>query len=316
MIENNKKIKSRENSAIKNNHFEIIVDESEQGEKKLRQKCLELKKLADKINKANELKMKENKIKDFEIDSLNNDITNLILSNYYLEKTIQKELELRNKYDLEQKKIASYCNDLKGKFYNMEKTIKEYENNIKNINKENIKLQEVYENKIEEIGKENKKLEKKIEEKINVHKQIKMQIIENEKKVESLKKDIEQKKNFFNEKEMVNKKKYQDLLNQYNSLQKKVYELQMIFDIKKTENKQKKINNKKEINELDIIEKKIKDYEKDNFTLTNKIEELSKQWREISMGSVSTYDFLTSNGNKYDKRSYSRLSLSNNKKKK
>ena len=273
MIENNKKIKSRENSPIKNNHFEIIVDESEQGEKILRQKCLELKKLADKIHKANELKMKENKIKDFEIDSLNNDITNLILSNYYLEKTIQKELELRNKYDLE-------------------------------------------ENKIEEIGKENKKLEKKIEEKINVHKQIKMQIIENEKKVESLKKDIEQKKNFFNEKEMVNKKKYQDLLNQYNSLQKKVYELQMIFDIKKTENKQKKINNKKEINELDIIEKKIKDYEKDNFTLTNKIEELSKQWREISMGSVSTYDFLTSNGNKYDKRSYSRLSLSNNKKKK
>ena len=166
MIENNKKIKSRENSPIKNNHFEIIVDESEQGEKILRQKCLELKKLADKIHKANELKMKENKIKDFEIDSLNNDITNLILSNYYLEKTIQKELELRNKYDLEQKKMASYCNDLKDKFYNMEKTIKEYENNIKNINKENIKLQEVYENKIEEIGKENKKLEKKIEEKI------------------------------------------------------------------------------------------------------------------------------------------------------
>ena len=315
MIENNKKIKSRENSPIKNNHFEIIIDESEQGEKILRQKCLELKKLADKIHKANELKMKENKIKDFEIDSLNNDITNLILSNYYLEKTIQKELELRNKYDLEQKKIASYCNELKGKFYNMEKTIKEYENIIKNMNQENNKLQEAYENKIEEIGKENQRLEKKIEEKINIHNQIKNQIIENEKKVETLKKEIEQQKNFFTEKAMVNQIKYEELLKQYNSLQKKVYELQTIFDIKKVENKQKKFKNK-EVNEFDIIEKKIKDYENDNYDLTNKIEELSKQFREISMGSVSTYDILTSNGNKYDKRSYTRLSLSNNKKKK
>ena len=315
MIENNKKIKSRENSPIKNNHFEIIIDESEQGEKILRQKCLELKKLADKIHKANELKMKENKIKDFEIDSLNNDITNLILSNYYLEKTIQKELELRNKYDLEQKKMASYCNDLKDKFYNMEKTIKEYENIIKNMNQENNKLQEAYENKIEEIGKENQRLEKKIEEKINIHNQIKNQIIENEKKVETLKKEIEQQKNFFTEKAMVNQIKYEELLKQYNSLQKKVYELQTIFDIKKVENKQKKFKNK-EVNEFDIIEKKIKDYENDNYDLTNKIEELSKQFREISMGSVSTYDILTSNGNKYDKRSYTRLSLSNNKKKK
>ena len=115
---------------------------------------------------------------------------------------------------------------------------------------------------------------------------------------------------------MVNKIKYEELLNQYNSLQKKVYELQTIFDIKKVENKQKKLKKKKEVNENDIIEKKIKDYENDNIYLTNKIEELSKQWREISMGSVSTYDILTSNGNKYDKKSYSRLSLSTNKQKK
>ena len=315
MTENNKKKKSSENSPKKSYHFEIIIDESEQGEKKLRQKCIELKKLAEKIHKANELKIKENKIKDSEIDSLNNDITNLILSNYDLEKAIQKELELRNKYDLEQKKIASYCNELKGKFYNMEKTIKEYENIIKNMNQENNKLQEAYENKIEEIGKENQRLEKKIEEKINIHNQIKNQIIENEKKVETLKKEIEQQKNFFTEKAMVNQIKYEELLKQYNSLQKKVYELQTIFDIKKVENKQKKFKNK-EVNEFDIIEKKIKDYENDNYDLTNKIEELSKQFREISMGSVSTYDILTSNGNKYDKRSYTRLSLSNNKKKK
>ena len=76
---------------MKKREFEILVDESEKGEKELREKCQELKKLAEKIHKANELKIKENIMKDSEINSLNDNIEKIILNNYDLEVAIQKE---------------------------------------------------------------------------------------------------------------------------------------------------------------------------------------------------------------------------------
>ena len=90
-------------------------------------KCAELKEMAEKIHKANELKSRENRIKDSEIDTLNDEIEKVMLNNYDLEMAISKELELRNKYESEQRRIANYCNDLKSKFNNMQKTIKDYE---------------------------------------------------------------------------------------------------------------------------------------------------------------------------------------------
>ena len=73
-------------------------------------KCAELKEMAEKIHKANELKSKENRIKDNEIDTLNDEIEKVMLNNYDLEMAISKELELRNKYESEQRRIANYCN--------------------------------------------------------------------------------------------------------------------------------------------------------------------------------------------------------------
>ena len=315
--EKNEEILSTDISPLKKREFEILVDESEKGEKELREKCQELKKLAEKIREANELKIKENIMKDSEINSLNDNIEKIILNNYDLEVAIQKELELRNKYEGEQKRIAAYCNDLKRKFQNMEKTIQDYEDTIKSMNKENVDLQEAYERKIEQIEKDNQKLEKKIDDRINLHNQQKREIIENQNKVEGLKRDIEQQKSTFQERAMVNKIKYEELEKKYNSLQKKVYELQMIFDIKKSENvKQRLAKSKGKVDEIDVIEKKIKDYENNNLQLSNQIAELTKQWKEMSMGTESTMEILTTNGNRTEKRSSARFSTGPNKNKK
>ena len=311
--EKNEEILSTDISPLKKREFEILVDESEKGEKELREKCQELKKLAEKIHKANELKIKENIMKDSEINSLNDNIEKIILNNYDLEVAIQKELELRNKYEGEQKRIAEYCNDLKRKFQNMEQTIKDYEDTIQSMNKENVDLQEAYEKKIEQIEKDNLKLEKKIDDRINLYNQQKREIIDNQNRVEGIKKDIEQQKNTFNERAMVNKIKYEELEKKYYSLQKKVYELQMVFDIKKSENTKKRlIKNKNKVDEIDVIEKKIKDYENSNLKLSNQIAELTKQWKEMSMGTESTMEILTTNGNKTEKRNSTRLSINNN----
>ena len=304
-IEENKKelekekIKEKEREYEKQNEqFELIIDESEIGERELRKKCEELKKLAEKIHKVNILKRKENKIKDAEIDSLNNKIEKLNLNNYDLELAIQKELELRNKYEKEQKRIADYCNSLKKKFDNMEKTIQDYENTIKSMNQENVKLQETYEKKIEEIELNNTKLEKKIEDRINLYNQQKKEIIQNQSKIENLTKEIEQQKNAFNERFMLNKIRYDELEKKFSSIQKKLYELQMVLDIKKTESKNARIEKSKgKVDEIEIIEKKIKDYENNNAKLTTQIAELTKQWKEMSMGTISTMDMMNSQGN-------------------
>ena len=315
--EDNKIENENEIPKFQETEFDILIDESKQGEKELRKKCQEIKKLADKIHKANESKIKENKIKDSEINSLNDNIEKIILNNYDLEVAIQKELELRNKYEGEQKRIAAYCNDLKRKFQNMEQTIKDYEDTIQSMNKENVDLQEAYERKIEQIEKDNQKLEKKIDDRINLHNQQKREIIENQNKVEGLKRDIEQQKSTFQERAMVNKIKYEELEKKYNSLQKKVYELQMIFDIKKSENvKQRLAKSKGKVDEIDVIEKKIKDYENNNLQLSNQIAELTKQWKEMSMGTESTMEILTTNGNRTEKRSSARFSTGPNKNKK
>ena len=271
--------------------FSINVDKSKNGEKQLEMKCAELKEMAEKIHKANELKSKENRIKDNEIDTLNDEIEKVMLNNYDLEMAISKELELRNKYESEQRRIANYCNDLKCKFRNMQKTIKDYEDSIAAMKEENKKLSDEYDRKIAEIEKENKNIVKKIDDRIELFNHQKRVIIENENKVDLLVKEIETQKNVFEERAMLNKIKYSELEKQYSALQKKVYEMQMNCEIRKVENIGKK--NKSALGQVEI-EKQIQEYEISNEKLVNQIKELTKTWKEMSMGSASTMDGLQS----------------------
>ncbi len=116
---NKRRAKSKE---VKNFSSNPKIEEDD-FEKKISFNCKEMKEIADKIHRANVLKTQENKIKDEEIDTLNEEIRQLMITNFELQTAIHKELELRHTYETEQRKIAAYCNDLSYKFRNMEKTI-------------------------------------------------------------------------------------------------------------------------------------------------------------------------------------------------
>ena len=60
--------------------------------------------LANKIYKANQLKIEENKIEDDEINNLNEQIRKLMINNYELQSKIQNQLNLRITYEKIRKK--------------------------------------------------------------------------------------------------------------------------------------------------------------------------------------------------------------------
>ncbi len=238
-------------------------------EEKIAINCSEMKAIAEKIHKANLQKTQENKIKDDEIDLLNEEIRKIMLTNFDLQTSIQKELELRHTYETEQRKIANYCNDLSLKFRNMEKTIADYETTVKSMKKQNEDLADAYDKKIEEIDKENKKLQKRIDDRIDI-----------------LGVEIQRQKDLFNERNIMNKNKFEELQNKYKEMLKKVYELQLGIGLKKADGIGKVGDNltpeeikKKQIKE---IEKKIEDCEQNNDELVEEINELNKQYKEMS----------------------------------
>ena len=170
-----------------------------------------------------------------EIDLLNEEIRKIMLTNFDLQTSIQKELELRHTYETEQRKIANYCNDLSLKFRNMEKTIADYENTVKSMKKQNEDLADAYDKKIEEIDKENKKLQKRIDDRIELYNHQKNEIYEKTAKVDILGVEIQRQKDLFNERNIMNKNKFEELQNKYKEMLKKVYELQLGIGLKKAD---------------------------------------------------------------------------------
>ena len=99
----NKKLKIKEiNSAPRSPKKEV-----DNFEEKIAINCSEMKSIAEKIHKANLQKTQENKIKDDEIDLLNEEIRKIMLKNFDLQTAIQRELELRHTYETEQRKQKS-----------------------------------------------------------------------------------------------------------------------------------------------------------------------------------------------------------------
>ena len=276
--------------------------EEDNFEQKIAFNCSEMKEIAEKIHRANEIKNKENKIKDAEIDALNEEIRQIMLTNFDLQMAIQKELELRHTYETEQRKIANYCNDLSAKFRNMEKTISDYENTVQSMKKQNEDLADAYDKKIEEIDKENKKLQKRIDDRIELYNHQKDEIYEKTAKVDNLGVEIQRQKDLFNERNIMNRNKFDELQNKYKDMLKKVYELQLGIGLKKADGISKvgEILSPEEIKKLQIkeIEKKIEACEQNNEDLVEEINELNKQYKVMAkstekLGNTSTTFFKT-----------------------
>ena len=283
-----KKLNQRPNPKSKSkpkNPQEIPIN-SENFEEQLNSNCNEMKEIAEKIHKANVLKAEENKIKDEEIDSLNEEIRQVMINNADLQREIQEELNLRHKYEKEQREIADYCNSLCAKFREMDKTISDYEKKVNKMKKDNEDLADFYDKKIDEIEKENKKLTKRIDNRIELFNHQQNEIYEKTSKITTLDYEIQREKDLFNERNRLNKDKFDELKNKYDTLLKKVYELQLGCGLKKADGVSKvgKTLSPEEKKRLQIkeIEKKIENCEKNNDELVEQINDLNNQYKQMA----------------------------------
>lgn len=284
-------------------------------QKAFHSQCDELRLLAERIHRANLDKTKQLKIKDSEIDKLNDEILHLKNTNDDMEKTINHELSLRKKYEKEQKSLADYCNSLSHKFRNMDQTINEYETIIKDLKKENEKIADDYDKKIEQLDFENKKLSSRIDNRIELFNHQKNEILDKEGKANLLSQEIQSQEDIFKERAKTNKKNFDTLKAQYDELLKKVCDLQMVYGIKAVNGPQNTRNfvTKEQKEEQYINDKKqeIKHIEASNVELQDEINELTKKHndmrntffnttRSTNMLSKSLGSKLTSTGTKFN----------------
>ena len=248
----------------------------------------ELKNTKDKYIKTENIYKKANKkgdnclLKlDDEIDKLNDRITELISHNYELDQEIQKEYELKTKYEIEQKRRTKECNDIKNNFNNYFATINSYKKAINDLIEDNNKLQDEYETKINEINLTNDYVFKQLNEKLNILNIKREESATAEKKINDILKEISNQRDYYNQRAEINSKKYFELEKKFTELQNKIMGEEMSKDLKNEEvskNKKLETGNIKQKNEL---QKQIKQLEKNNEIMSKEIGMLKKQYRRL-----------------------------------
>ena len=263
--------------------------------------------LAEKIYKANQLKIKENKIEDDEINYLNEEIRKIMINNYELQQKIQNQLNMRVTYEKNQKEIALYINDLNYKFRNYDETINKYETAMNKLRRENQKLTNEYDRKIEKIEKENYKLKKRVQDRIELYLHQKGEIEEKTAKTKNLEKEIKDQEKLVKNRVNINKEKVKELEEKYDDLYKKVINLEVnledqklinlfkndlfiieenntnvIFD-KNKKKKEKDEKKKEDNNEIKDLNNKIENYETNNEALLYELTELNKRYENLIM---------------------------------
>ena len=280
--------------------------------------------LAEKVYKANQLKIDENKIEDEEINNLNEEIRKLMINNYELQQKIQNQLDMRITYEKNQKEIALYINDLNYKFRNYDETINKYESAMSKLRKENQKLTNEYDKKIEKIEKENNKLKKRVQDRIELYLHQKGEIEEKTAKTKNLEKEIKDQEKLVKDRVNMNKAKVKELEEKYDDMYKKVINLEVNLEDQKLINlfkndlfvieennpnaKKKEKDDKKEKNSNDItdINNKIEDFETNNEALLYELKELNKRYENLIMNKRKN-----NMGNKDRKHTYSFQSTTN-----
>jgi len=263
--------------------------------------------IAEKVFKANQLKIEENKIEEEEINLLNEQIRKTIISNYALERKIQNHLNLRLTYEKNQKEIASYINNLNHKFRHYDETVKEFEEMMNKLKGDNNKLANEYDIKIEKIEKENAKLKKRLQDRIDLYVYQKGEIEEKTVKTKNLENEIKAQEKLVSDRVNLNKEKIKELEDKYDNLYKKIINLEVNLEDKKNrlldndlftidenntnvifyknkinqEMKDKEENKNKNKDEIIDINTKIEDYESNNEALLYELIELNKQYENL-----------------------------------
>ena len=252
----------------------------------LKEKYYDIKDYAEKIYKTNSKKIKENKIRDDEITILNERIHKLMISNYNLEQQIKEKINMRKKFEIEQKEISEYCNNLREKYKNSNIVFNNYEEEIDHLKKEYEKTQKLFDNNIEEIALDNEKLNKKINERLELFSKQKNEIIETKGKIERLQKELNDQNNLITNRGVSNKIKLLTLKEEYEELKKKLSFMELEYYREKTLpssnislNTENKIIEKK--NNINNDNNNVNNNDDNNYLLTQ-INELSKMFTELS----------------------------------
>lgn len=232
--------------------------------------------------KAEVLKTEENTKKDQEIDELNDRIQLLMIKNYDLDMAIEKENELRYKYEQEIIRIANYCNDIKKKFCNIETTFENYRETVERLKDENEKLLTMYDGKIEGIEKGNEKIVKRIDDRIDLFDTNRKNIADGENRIKKINEEIARQKVKFEDKKMENKIKYDNLERNISIIQGKLSNAQLKHEMEQAEKDRTEKFIKNDKNEAEDIIKEIDRFEKQNSMIQAQIEDLKRQWEEIS----------------------------------
>ena len=285
--------------------------------------------MAEKIYKANQQKIKDNEIEDEEINSLNEQIREIMLKNYEIQTNIQNQLNMRLLYEKNQRSIASYINDLNHKFRNYDTTINEYESSIYKMQRDNRKLQNEYDKKIEAIENENEKLKKRIKDRIELYLHQKGQIDEKSAKTQNLENEIHQQEDTIKERLNMNKKKMNELEGKYDQMYKKIIDIEVNCDDKKiksmldnplytieennNKNNEKEKKEQNENKDVKNINQRIEDYELNNDALIFELKELNKQYEEMKKNKNTNMsrDISRDKKSKYSIGSTMKSSISN-----
>ena len=254
----------------------------------LKEKYYDIKDYAEKIHKANSKKIKENKIRNDEITSLNDNIHKLMIANYNLEEEIKKRIKMREQYEKEQKEISEYCNDLREKYKQSNIVFNNYEEEIKYLKKKYEDTQKLFDNKIEEIALDNEKLNKKINDRLDLFTKQKNQIIETKGKIERLQKELNDQNNLITNRGVSNKIKLLNLKEEYEELKKKLSFMELEYYREKTLPSTNVSLNTENNDDNNYLLTQINELSKKYIELSTTSRKHSKKTTSISKGKTTT----------------------------
>ena len=260
--------------------FTIKID-TENAKKELKNTKTKYIKTENKYKKANKKGDDYLSKLDDEIDKLNDKITELISHNYELDQEIQKEYELKTKYEIEQKRRTKECNEMRNNFNNYFETINSYKKAINDLIEDNNQLKDEYDIKINEINLTNDIVYKQLNEKLNLLNIKREESATAEKKINDILKEISNQRDYYNQRAEINEKKYFELEKKFTELQNKIIGEEMSKNLTNEEVSKNKKLETGNINQKNELQKQIKQLEKNNEIMSKEIGMLKKQYRRL-----------------------------------
>jgi len=266
LLNNDKETKDLKNfetsfAQTKNTYLELTLSrrDEENAVKKQKNLIVSNYKLAQTLNFE---KLKSSQMKDY-IKELNEKIESIKYENEAMIFTKYKEDLEKDLLEKSQKQITEYCNNMKKRSNNIESTIRDYENIIQDKRNELNHIKNEYEDFTSKAEEENKILKANKVKLLNQSETLNNKIREMDIACDGLLNEIDADRIIFNEKDLLNKIKYEKLETKVADIQKKAFSFQEehkknnLFTNEKPDiNKNYKLKKARKLHEMSLNETK------------------------------------------------------------